>query len=311
MTTTAKGGVQLTDPPEAWDPRPDIADVLFDEVAIHRRVQELADAITADYLPQRQGNPRWNLMLVAILRGSVFFVTDLAQAIRLPCSLDFMAVASYGASGRVQILKDLQDDIKDRDVLIVEDIVDTGLTLAYLLSQLRARQPRSLAIATLVDRAGFRIMPDLPLKYVGFEVSDAFIVGYGLDFRERYRNLPFIGVLRDEILEESDHPRFAHPSEEEFAALLEFYRIRWQYEPRTFILREANGHKSEVGFSPDFYLPDLDLYIEVTTRKPHLMAKKIKKVAALRAQHPEVHVELMDRSDFELLAKKLKAREMP
>jgi len=300
----------LTNPLQAWNPTADIADVLFDEPAIRRRIQELAEAIRVDYWPHWQQDPRWNLMLISVLRGAVFFVTDLARAIQLPSTVDFMAVAAYGATGRVQILKDLQDDIKDRDVLVVEDIVDTGLTLAYLLSQLRARQPRSLAVATLIDRSGLRLMHDLPIKYVGFDVKDAFVVGYGLDFRERYRHLPFIGVLRDEIMEESDRPRFAHPSEEEFAGLLEFYRIRYQYEPRTFVVREANGGQAEVGFSPDFYLPDFDLYIEVTTRKPHLMNKKLRKVEALRTQHPDVHIELLDRSDFEMLAKKLKAREV-
>lgn len=296
--------------PEAWDPQADIAEVLFDEAAIRQRVQALAQVIQADYLPNWQQDPRWNLMLISVLRGAVFFVTDLARAISLPSTLDFMAVASYGANGRVQILKDLQDDIKDRDVLVVEDIVDTGLTLAYLLSQLRARQPRSLAVATLIDRSGLRLMHDLPLKYIGFDVKDSFVVGYGLDFRERYRNLPFIGVLRDEIMEESDRPRFAHPSEEEFAGLLEFYRIRWQYEPRTFVLREADGGQVEMGFSPDFYLPDFDLYIEVTTRKPHLMNKKLRKVEALRVQYPQIHIEMLDRSDFAMLAKKLKARDV-
>lgn len=290
-----------------WDPRADIAEVLFDEVALRNRIGELAEEITRDYAFYREQDPRWSLMVVSVLRGAVFFLSDLVRALPIPVTLDFMAIASYGASGRVQIIKDLQDDIRHRDVLVVEDIIDTGLTLGYLLSQLRARHPRSLAVATLADRSGLRLIHDLPVKYVGFDVSDRFVVGYGLDFREQYRNLPFLGVLKDEVLSEPARPKFAHSSEEDFAALLDFYRIRWQYEPRTFVLREDANGKVEVGFRPDFYLPDYDLFVEVTTKKPHLMDRKLRQVEALRQQFPEIRLELLDRTDFEFLAKKLKA----
>lgn len=290
----------------------EIARVLFDEAAIRQRVQELAAAITADYLPCWQQDPRWRLSLVSVLRGAVFFVADLARALRVPAAIDFMAVSAYGDTGRVRILKDLEDDIQDRDVLVVEDIIDTGLTLGYLLSQLRARKPRSLAVATLIDRAGMRLVHDLPVRYTGFEIGNTFVVGYGLDFRERYRNLPFIGVLREEVMDEApERPRLAHPSEEEFARLLDFYRIRWEYEPRTFVLLEDEAGQVKVGFSPDFYLPDFDLYVELTTKKPHLMNRKLRQVEALRQQYPGVQIELLDRADFEILARKLQARERP
>lgn len=300
----------LPDKPTAWNPYADIAEVLFDEQAIQGRIRELASEITEAYLPLWQQDPKWNLVLVSVLRGAVFFVSDLARQIGLPVTIDFMAVASYGASGRVQIVKDLADDIQNKDVLVIEDIVDTGLTLGYLLSQLRARQPKSLTVATLIDRSGVRLVQDMPVQYVGFDVQDLFVVGYGLDFRERYRNLPFIGVLKDEIMEEPERVRFAHPSEEEFSRLLDFYRIKWQYETRTFTLRREgeNGH-SEVRFTPDFYLPEFDLYVEVTIKKPHLMNRKLRQLEAVRAQYPGVRIELLDRADFGILAKKLKARD--
>jgi len=290
-----------------WNPRDDMAQVLFDEEAIRRRIGELAAEITRDYLPRHQEDPRWNLMLVSVLRGSVFFLVDLVRAIGVPATVDFMDIASYGVSGRIKILKDLADDIRGRDVLVVDSVIDTGLTLGYLLNQLHARQPRSLHVATFINRSGLRLIHDLPLKYSGFDLEDLFVVGYGLDYRERYRNLPYMGILKDEIMNsEPERPRFAHPSEAEFARLLEFYRISWQYEPRTFVLREDENRKVEVGFSPDFYLPEFDLYIEVTTKKPHLMDRKLRQVESLRQQHPGIRVELIDRANFELLARKLK-----
>lgn len=295
-----------------WDPRADIAEVLYDEEMIRRRVAELAAAISADYLPMWEEDPRWNLMLISVLRGAVFFVTDLARALRVPATIDFMAVTSYGGTGRVRILKDLEDDIQDRDVLVVEDIIDTGLTLGYLLSQLRARRPRSLNVATLMDRSGVRLMPELPIRYTGFDLTSPFVVGYGLDFRERYRNLPFIGVLKDEVINAApDRPRFAHPSEEDFARLLDFYRIRWEYEPRTFVLRAAEDGHVRDAFSPDFYLPDFDVYLELTTKKPHLMSRKLRQVEAMRQQYPQIQIELVDRSGFEILAQKLQTGERP
>lgn len=296
---------------EGWDPRSDIAEVLYDEESIALRVRELAEQINADYMPRWQENPRWSLAVVSVLRGAVFFVTDLVRHLRIPVTIDFMAIASYGTRGRVQIMKDLEDDIEDRDVLVIEDIIDTGLTLGYLLTQLRARSPRSLGVATLIDRSGLRLLQDLPVRYAGFDVRDKFVVGYGLDFQERYRNLRYIGVLKDEVMaEEPPRIRFAHPSEEDFAKLLEYYRLRWVYEPQTFVLQEDQDGKTQIGFSPDFFLPDFDLYIEVTTKKPHLMNRKLRQVEAMRRQYPEVRIELVDRADFEMLAKKLKAREI-
>lgn len=297
-------------PLQPRDLRADLAQVLFTEDQIHRRVLELAGAINADYAAHAERDPHWSLAVVSVLRGAVFFVTDLVRAINQPVTLDFMAVSAYGTSGRVRILKDLEDDIQGRDVLVVEDIIDTGLTLRYLLTQLAARQPRSLAVATLIDRSGMRLARDLPLRYSGFDVPEAFVVGYGLDFQERYRNLPCIGVLKPEVMAEArEQPRFAHPSEAEFARLLDFYRIHWEYEPRTFVLRtSADGHV-EVGFTPDFYLPEFDLYIELTTKKPHLMDRKLRQMESLRQQNPALQIELVDRADFEHLAQKLKGRE--
>lgn len=299
----------MADGPACWDPHRDIAEVLYSEEVIQQRVRELGAAITVEYCPRLTENPRWSLTVVSVLRGAIFFVTDLVRAVNLPVTLDFMAVASYRAPGRVQIIKDLEEDIRDRDVLVVEDIIDTGLTLGYLLSQLQARQPRSLAVATLVDRSGLRLLHDLPVRYSGFDVEDHFVVGYGLDFRERYRNLPYIGILREDVMvERQSRPRFAHPSEGDFAELLDYYRIRWEYEPRTFVLRTDENGQVEVGFSPDFYLPDHDLYVEITTKKPHLMNRKLRQVEALRAQNPGIKIELLDRTGFDMLAMKLRAR---
>jgi|GEM_PF-38984 len=301
----------MTAPDQAHSLHDDIGEVLYSEEAIQQRVRELAAQINEAYLPRWQENPRWSLTVISVLRGAVFFVTDLVRHLEVPVTLDFMAIAAYGTRGRVQILKDLEDDIEDRDVLVVEDIIDTGLTLGYLLTQLRARSPRSLNVATLIDRTGLRLLQDLPVRYSGFDVRDKFVVGYGLDFQERYRNLRYIGVLKDEVMaEEPQKRRFAHPSEEDFAKLLDYYRIRWTYEPKTFVLREDEEGKIEVGFSPDFYLPDYDLYIEVTTKKPHLMNRKLRQVEAMRRQYPSVRIDLVDRADFEILAKKLKAREV-
>lgn len=297
----------MSGPNGLWDPQADISEVTHSAEAIAQRVGELAARITADYTPALQQDPAWSLMVISVLRGGIYFLTDLTRALKLPVTMDFMAIASYGGSGRVQIIKDLQEDIRDRDVLVIEDIIDTGLTLGYLLTQLRARQPRSIAIATLIDRPGLRLIHDLPVRYTGFDVEDRFVVGYGLDFRERYRNLPFIGVLKDEIFQQPDRPRFAHTSEADFAGLLDFYRIRWRYEPRTFVLREDANGNVEVGFTPDFYLPDYDVYIELTTKKANLMDRKLRQVEALRLQYPETRIELLDRKDFQILAKKLKA----
>jgi len=168
----------------------EIIEVLFSEERIRRRVQDLARQITADY------NDR-NLVLVSILRGSVFFATDLARLIELPLSMDFLSISSYGedSEGVVRITKDLEENIAGQDVLVIEDIIDTGFTLKYLLRTLGSRNPKSLEVCTLLDRRARRII-DMDLKYIGFEIPDKFVVGYVLDYRQRYRNLPYIGILK-------------------------------------------------------------------------------------------------------------------
>jgi hypoxanthine phosphoribosyltransferase len=175
----------------------DIQEILISADQIQRRVKELGESISRDY----QGKEP---LLASILKGAVFFLSDLARAISIHISLDFMAISSYGdsqkTSGVVRILKDLDETITGRDVLIVEDIIDTGLTLRYLLSSLEARKPASLKICTLLDKP-FRRIVKLPIAYQGFEIPDKFVVGYGLDYKQRYRNLPFIGVLKPELLQ--------------------------------------------------------------------------------------------------------------
>ena len=167
-----------------------ILEVLFTEEQIRTRVRDLARQIAEDY-DGRQ------LVLVSILRGSVFFATDLARQIDLPLSMDFLSISSYGegSQGVVRITKDLEENIAGKDVLVLEDIIDTGFTLKYLLRTLGGRNPKSLEVCTLLDRKARRII-DLDLKYVGFEIPDKFVVGYGLDYRQRYRNLPYIGVVK-------------------------------------------------------------------------------------------------------------------
>jgi len=168
----------------------EIIEVLFSEERIRRRVQDLARQITADYKDR-------SLVLVSILRGSVFFATDLARLIELPLSMDFLSISSYGedSEGVVRITKDLEENIAGQDVLVIEDIIDTGFTLKYLLRTLGSRNPKSLEVCTLLDRRARRII-DMDLKYIGFEIPDKFVVGYGLDYRQRYRNLPYIGILK-------------------------------------------------------------------------------------------------------------------
>ena len=168
----------------------DALEILFTEGQIRSRVAALARQITVDYANRQ-------LVLVSILRGSVFFATDLARQIDLPLSMDFLSISSYGedSEGVVRITKDLEENIAGKDVLVIEDIVDTGFTLKYLLRTLGGRNPKSLAVCTLLDRKARRII-DMDLQYVGFEIPDKFVVGYGLDYRQHYRNLPYIGVLK-------------------------------------------------------------------------------------------------------------------
>jgi hypoxanthine phosphoribosyltransferase len=169
------------------------------EAEIHARVRELADIIATDYR-LLDISPERPLHLVGVLKGVVPFISDLMRALPLdiPVSVDFLSIASYGPQtreqGGVRVLKDLDEPVTGRHVLVVEDVVDTGLTLGYLLKLLRGRQPESLRVCTLLDRESVRLL-DLRLQYVGFPIPDQFVVGYGLDYRERYRNLPYIGVL--------------------------------------------------------------------------------------------------------------------
>jgi hypoxanthine phosphoribosyltransferase len=164
------------------------AQVLFSREDIERRVRELGEEITRDYAGHAP-------VLVSVLKGGVVFLADLMRHIDLPVELDFMSISSYGSQDRgagvVRILKDLEEDIGGRDVLLVEDIIDTGLTLSYLLTSLRARGPKTLEVCTLLDRSVRRI-PQLDIRYSGFDCPDLFVVGYGLDHDERLRNLPFI-----------------------------------------------------------------------------------------------------------------------
>lgn len=173
----------------------DVKKVLIDEETLQIKVKELGKQITKDYAGK-------DLLVVCVLKGAVMFVTDLIKNIELPLEIDFMAVSSYGksskTSGVVRILKDLNADIKDKDVLIVEDIVDSGLTLSYLIEILKSRKPNSVEICTLLDKKEGR-KTDIETKYSGFDVPDEFVVGYGLDFAEKYRNIPYICVLKEEI----------------------------------------------------------------------------------------------------------------
>jgi hypoxanthine phosphoribosyltransferase len=170
---------------------PGVGDIVVSSQQLQQRVVELGAQITADYAGD-------SLLLVGVLKGALFFLADLMRAIDVPVEVDFMAVASYGSatdsSGVVRILKDLDGAIAGRQVLIVEDIVDSGLTLQYLLRNLGSREPATLGVCALLTKPSRREV-DLPIRYVGFEIPDAFVVGYGLDFGERHRNLPFVATL--------------------------------------------------------------------------------------------------------------------
>ncbi len=168
-----------------------VTDVLIEADALQHRIAELGEEISNDYAGR-------DLLLVGVLKGAVFFMADLMRHLTIPCEIDFMAISSYGegtdSSGVVRILKDLDINIEGRDVLVVEDIIDSGLTLSYLIRNLEAREPATLEICALMTKPDRREI-EVPVHYVGFEIPNRFVIGYGLDFGERYRNLPYVGVL--------------------------------------------------------------------------------------------------------------------
>ena len=175
-----------------------VGEVLIEEDALQERVAALGQELSADYAGR-------DLLLIGVLKGAVFFMADLMRHLTVPCEVDFMAISSYGAStdssGVVRILKDLVINIEGRHVLVVEDIIDSGLTLSYLMRNLEARSPASLEICALLTKPDRREM-DVPVRYIGFEIPDRFVIGYGLDFAERYRNLPYVAILSDELIPE-------------------------------------------------------------------------------------------------------------
>jgi hypoxanthine phosphoribosyltransferase len=173
-----------------------VGEVLIDADAVSARVAELGAEISADY----EGR---DLLLIGVLKGAVFFMADLMRKLTIPCEVDFMAISSYGAStdssGVVRILKDLDINIEGRHVLVVEDIIDSGLTLSYLMRNLESREPATLEVCALLTKPERREI-EVPVRYVGFEIPNRFVIGYGLDFAERYRNLPYVAVLSDDAL---------------------------------------------------------------------------------------------------------------
>jgi len=191
------------------DMHEDITEILVTEEQIRAKVAELGAQITRDYQDK-------NLLLLGTLKGAVPFIGDLARAIHLPLEIDYMAISSYGnssqSSGVVRILKDLEGPVDQKHVLIVEDIVDSGLTLHYQMDVLRQRRPLSLRVCSLLDKGRERVKV-VKLDYTGFQIPDRFVVGYGLDYAQRYRNLPYIGILRPSVYDEdADNPQTQHKS---------------------------------------------------------------------------------------------------
>ncbi|HET9587582.1 MAG TPA: hypoxanthine phosphoribosyltransferase [Anaerolineales bacterium] len=183
------------------DPEPTggIRQVLYTEEQIRQQVAALGQAISRDYAGR-------NPLLIGVLKGVIFFMADLLRTLTIPAEVDFMAVSSYSPEARehgmVRLVKDLETSISDRHVLFIEDVVDTGLTLHYLLQNLRTRQPASLEVCALFDKSSSRLL-NIPIKYKGFDLPPYFVVGYGLDFRERYRNLPFVGLLSPDVFQKT------------------------------------------------------------------------------------------------------------
>ena len=175
-----------------------VAEVLIEPDALQQRITELGEEISADYAGR-------DLLLVGVLKGAVFFMADLMRRLAIPCEIDFMAISSYGdstdSSGVVRILKDLDINIEGRHVLVVEDIIDSGLTLSYLMRNLEAREPATLEVCALLTKPERREI-EVPVRYVGFQIPNRFVIGYGLDFAERYRNLPYVGVLDPSLVPE-------------------------------------------------------------------------------------------------------------
>jgi hypoxanthine phosphoribosyltransferase len=173
-----------------------VSEILIDEERLRMRVAELGEEISADYAGKE-------VLLIGVLKGAVFFMADLMRHLDVPCEVDFMAISSYGdstdSSGVVRILKDLDINIDGRDVLVVEDIIDSGLTLSYLIRTLEAREPASLEVCALLTKPARREI-HVPVRYVGFEIPNRFVIGYGLDFAERYRNLPYVGMLHPDLI---------------------------------------------------------------------------------------------------------------
>ena len=175
-----------------------VGEILIEADALRARIAELGEEVSSYY----EGR---DLLLIGVLKGAVFFMADLMRHLTVPCEVDFMAISSYGAatdsSGVVRILKDLDINVENRNVLVVEDIIDSGLTLSYLMRTLEAREPASLEVVALLTKPGRREI-DVPVRWIGFEIPNRFVIGYGLDFAERYRNLPYVGVLNDDLIPE-------------------------------------------------------------------------------------------------------------
>ena len=177
-----------------------VSEILVDEETLQARIVELGQEISADYAGRE-------VLLIGVLKGAVFFMADLMRQLTVPCELDFMAISSYGAStdssGVVRILKDLDMNIEGRHVLVVEDVIDSGLTLSYLIRNLEAREPETLEVCALLTKPARRAIA-VDVRYTGFEIPNTFVIGYGLDFGERYRNLPYVGVLQPDLIPAGD-----------------------------------------------------------------------------------------------------------